>query len=321
MSEVTVTDIPCMSKAEAEAFNQQQVDKGYNHKIINVDTDAILICKPDGSDWTKDEQNLFIQELNAQFPDKINFDHDGYYESVLVIASKNYALLEKGSTKVKTKGSSIRDQKKEPALREMINKIIDAFIFDKQDEVPAIYESYVKEVMNITDISRWAQKKGVTEAITNCEGYEKYSKEELKAKGIRANETNVWDAIKHEEIIQQGDKFMLYPGVLGFEDITTSKTLKSGVVKETTKRTYTYGLQQVKLWDAKNPNHDKEQLLQRVYKTLEIFETILDLNQFTNYSLVKNYKLLVGEETKHPATPVEWTDEQRIGVNREIKKD
>lgn len=277
---------------------EQAIEAGepkYDFTICNVDTDSILINKPDGGEWSDEEQAAFINELNNQFPDKINFDNDGYYESVLVIKSKNYALLKKGDDKIKTKGSSIRDQKKEPALKEMIDKIIAAYIYDKSNEVPAIYESYVQEVMNVQDITRWCQKKGVTEAVTNCEGYEKYSKEELKIKGIRANETNIWDAIKNEEIIQQGDKFLLYAGVLSYEDVVTVKELKKGP-KTTTKRVYTYGLQQGKQWDAANPNHDKEQFLKRVYDTLCIFETILDIESFTNYSLVKNYKLLTGEK-------------------------
>jgi hypothetical protein len=273
------------------------MEDNYNFTIINVDTDAILFCKPDGSELTDDEQDSFIEELNAQFPDKIKFDHDGYYESVLVIKTKNYALLKKGDTEVKLKGSSIRDQKKEPALKEMLIKIIDAYIFNKQETVPAIYESYVQEVMNIKDIGRWAQKKGITEAVTNCEGYEKYSKEELAEKGIRANETNIWDAVKNEEIIQQGDKFQLYPGIIGFEDISTTKELKKGP-KTTVKRVYTYGLQQIKCWDAEKPNHDKEQLLKRVYDTLKIFKTILDIEQFKNYSLQKNYKTLTGDKSE-----------------------
>lgn len=282
----------------------------YDFTIINVDTDSILFCKPDGSELTDDEQDSFIEELNAQFPDKIKFDHDGYYESVLVIKTKNYALLKKGDTEVKLKGSSIRDQKKEPALKEMLIKIIDAYIFNKQETVPAIYESYVQEVMNIKDIGRWSQKKGVTEAVTNCEGAVLVLEEVISPEGkktekkvyykkgkptdIRTNEMVVWDAIKNEEIIQQGDKFQLYPGILGFEDISTTKELKKGP-KTTVKRVYTYGLQQLKCWDAEKPNHDKEQLLKRVYDTLKIFKTILDIEQFKNYSLQKNYKLLIGE--------------------------
>lgn len=285
--------------------------ENYNYKMIGCDTDSIIVNKADGSEWSDQERTKYLNDLNNQFPDKINFDDDGYYESILIIKSKNYALLEKGKDKIKLKGSSIRDQKKEPALKEMLVKIIEAYIYDKSHLVPEIYESYVKEVLNITDISRWAQKKGVTEAITNCEGYELVIEKVVNPQGkftdkkvyykkgkptdIRTNEIVVWDAIKDEEIIQQGDKFYLYPAILSFEDVTTTKTLKSGKEKSTTKRTYTYGLQQIKKWDAVVPNHDKEQLLKRTYDTLCIFDTILDMEQFKNYSLQKNYKLLIGE--------------------------
>lgn len=287
--------------------------ENYNYKMIGCDTDSIIVNKVDGSEWSDQERTKYLNDLNNQFPDKINFDDDGYYESILIIKSKNYALLEKGKDKIKLKGSSIRDQKKEPALKEMLVKIIEAYIYDKSHLVPEIYESYVKEVMNLTNISRWAQKKGVTEAITNCEGASLVIEQVTNPQGklvdkkvyykkgkptdIRTNEIVVWDAIKDEEIIQQGDKFYLYPAVISYEDITTSKTLKSGKVKETTKRHYVYGLQQVKKWDESTQNHDKEQLLKRVYDTMCIFETILDIEQYKNYSLGKNYKLLTGENT------------------------
>lgn len=76
-----------------------------NNVIVNCDTDSIMISKHDGANWSKEEQEKFLQELNAQFPEKIRFEHDGYYDSVVVIKSKNYALLPEGSNKIKTKGS------------------------------------------------------------------------------------------------------------------------------------------------------------------------------------------------------------------------
>ncbi len=265
--------------------------KTHNNTIINVDTDAILICKPDQSVWTKDVQKAFLDELNAQFPEKIKFDHDGIYDAVLVAGSKNYALLSEGATKVKLKGSAFRDQKKEPALREMINKIIDAFMFEKRDQIPLIYASYVAEIMTLSDISRWSKKITVTEAVLRCEGHETLTDAQLTSKGIRANESNVWDAIKDEELIQSGDKAYIFSAIMG-QRIET-KTYKNGKTKD--KVITDYGLLQSKFWDGNN--HDKEHLLQRLYNTLEIFDAVLDISQFKNFALVKNYKTLTNPQT------------------------
>lgn len=272
--------------------------------IINVDTDSILICKEDQSKWGKEEQELFLESLNKQFPEKINFEHDGIFESVLVVSSKNYALLPEGKDKIKIKGSSLRDQKREPAIKEMIDAIIKAFIYDKKDTINSIYEKYVDEVMNLKDINRWSSKKTVTEAVLKCQGYEKYTKEQLKSKGIRANETSVWDAIKGEALVQSGDKVYVYPAILGesIKQHTQAEIDKAQLdgkkLRPRTKPTPDYGLRQPKQWNGEN--HDKEHLLKRLYNTMEIFESVLPNmeEEFKNYALVKNYKLLLDRQTK-----------------------
>ena len=66
-------------------------------------------------------------------------------------------------------------------------------------------------------------------------------------------------------------------------------TLKNGKVKE--KVIKSVGLKCVE--DCSN-DVDSEKLIERVYATLDIFKTILDMNQFIDYSLVKN-KHLLGE--------------------------
>lgn len=275
----------------------------YKNILIGCDTDSILICKPDQTYWSKEEQERFLNALNSQFPEKIKFEHDGVYTSVLIVASKNYALLPEGETKIKIKGSSLKDQKREPAIKEMIDRIIKAFIERKEDTVPAIYQEYVNEVLDIKDITRWCSKKTVTEAVLNCNGYEKYTKEELKEKGIRANETSVWDAIKNEELVSSGDKIYVYPAILGQSEKQVPLSPKQVEAKakgeeviRKMKISPDYGLRQPKYW---NKDEDKEHLLKRLYSTIEIFSSVLDIKSFKNYSLVKNYKELLDNYTKN----------------------
>lgn len=268
-----------------------------NNVIVNADTDSIMIARPDGSPWTKEDQQAFLDSLNAQFPEKISFAHDGYYDKVLVVASKNYALLlnkdfakkkdlnADGTLKLKTKGSSIRDQKKEPAMREMMDKIIEAMIYDRQDTLMDIYKTYVAEALNVQDINRWSQKKSLSDSILKCKGYtEKDMKSKENPDGLRKNETVVWDAIANEEGMQQGDKFYIYPVILETKIITSrmGKPNKNGISRplKDQKEVIT-GLKLSKYWKQ---DQDVEKLINRCYDTLEIFEEVLDTAPFLEYT-------------------------------------
>jgi DNA polymerase elongation subunit (family B) len=251
----------------------------YNFIIVNADTDSIMVSKPDGNEFTNEEQEALIKELNDMFPEHINWDEDGYFDRVVVIKAKNYALKESGSDKVKLKGSSIKDQKKEPALREMMDKMIDAMIFDKQDTLVSIYTEYIKEAIHVQDIRRWCQKKTITESVMDC-GNPKNK--------VRKNEKDVWDAIKNLSGIQQGDKAYVYPVVLGENIIPggvsekTGKPLKDKVEEIT-------GLRLDSDWTG---DHDVDKLIDRVYKTVCIFKSVLNMEQFIDYSKKKNKPLL-----------------------------
>jgi DNA polymerase elongation subunit (family B) len=256
-----------------------------NNILINCDTDSIMIAKHDGSPWSKEEQKLFLDSLNSQFPDKIRFEHDGVFSKVIVVKSKNYILLPEGEQKCKLKGSSIKDQKKEPALREMLEKLIDALLYDRQDTLVDIYHSYIKEAMNVQDIKRWSQKKTLTESILDCKGW---TESDIESKELRKNECDVWDAIKNEEGTQQGDKIYVYPLILGQKIIPGGISEKTGKpLKDKVKEIN--GLRLIKYW---NNDHDIEKLLERIYATVCIFQSIIDINQFIDYNSKKNKHLL-----------------------------
>ena len=257
--------------------------------LVNADTDSIMIAKPDGSPWSKEEQEKFLQVLNEQFPEKIRFEHDGIFTKVIVVKSKNYILLPENEKKFKLKGSSIKDQKKEPAMKEMMEKFIGCMLQDNftQNDLINIYHSYIKEALNVKDISRWAKKINISEKVLACQGYEELTPEKLKQKGIRANETSIWDAVKNEEGVQQGDKYYVYPAIL--ESRLEIKEFKNGRRDE--KQILTTGLKMTKYWTG---DHNPDQLVKRVYDTVSIFETILDMEQFVDYTLKKNKILLEG---------------------------
>ncbi len=269
--------------------------KSHNFIIAPCDTDSISFCKADMSPFTKEELESLLAEINDLSPEFMDWSDDGYYHTCIALKAKNYVLYdpteEDPKDKKKVKGSAFKSSKLEPALKEFMAEIIDGMIHDQ--DLIAIYEKYVLEIMNIEDIKRWSQKKSLTEPILKCEGYEQYTKEELKAMGTRANESNVWDAIKMEEGMQQGDKFYVFPAITGSS--VESKTLKNGTIKE--KTIYEYGLLQPKCWDK--TNHDKEHLLKRLYSTIDIFSDVMNISGFKNYSLVKNYKQLLDKCPKN----------------------
>jgi len=150
-----------------------------------------MVAKPDGSPFSLEEQQKLLTELNSQFPAKIRWEPDGYFQRVVILKAKNYILYD-GKT-IKTKGSSIRDGKREPALRQFINDLIEALVHQNTNYVE-IYEKYAKEICNITDIHRWKTKKTITEKVLNPE---------------RTNEQKVKDALGSAEY-SEGDKAHFY---------------------------------------------------------------------------------------------------------------
>lgn len=238
-----------------------------------VDTDSVSFCKKDMSPFTEEEQNQLISEINSYMPDLIKYAHDGYFKTVVVLKAKNYILYD--GDKIKLKGSAIKDQKKEPALREMLDKMIAVIIDGKENELVDIYKQYIKEAYNPKDIKRWCAKKTVTKPVMNCADNPE----------ARLNERKIYEAVKNISGLQEGDKVYVYPCI--YNKQVEIKTLKNGKIKE--KITCTTGLKVFEDW---NGDHDSDKLIDRVVATVDIFSTILDSNQFVDYTLVKNKQLL-----------------------------
>lgn len=243
-----------------------------NFKLVNCDTDSIMFCKEDMSEIPDDIQNLHIKDLNSLYPETIRFEHDGYYHTVICLKAKNYVLYD--GKKIKLKGSGIKDQKKEPALREMLNKLIEDLIFENGNSIKNIYSNYINEALSPQDIKRWCQKKTLTKSVLQ-------SATDPEA---RKNERVVWEAIQNKSF-QEGDKFYVYPAILHRKTETTE--LKNGNKKH--KEILTTGL---KTHDDWSNDHDSIKLVERVYDTVLILKNVVDKNLFINYSLKRNQSLL-----------------------------
>ena len=241
-----------------------------NFSIVNCDTDSISFTA--NKELGTDQRVDLLKELNSLYPSSIRFEDDGYYKCVLVLKAKNYVLFD--GEKMKLKGSSIKDQKKEKALSEMLNLMLKDIIHNEGKDLIGIYNNYVKEALKPRDIKRWAQKKTITKAILNCGSNTE----------VRKNEKDVYDAIKNKPV-QEGDKIYVYPAIL--DKKVETKVYKNGKVKE--KIVYETGLKIVEDWSE---DHSSDKLVKRVVDTVEILANIVDLGKFIDYTIKKNHDLL-----------------------------
>lgn len=164
----------------------------HQFQIVNADTDSVSFSKSDGSLFSLEERKLLVTEINNISPEFMKWADDGYYNKVIILKAKNY-ILQKEDGKVTYKGSSLKDQKTEIALKEFKYEIIDAILSEKFN-YQEIYIKYIKESLCIKDIKRWSSKKTISEKT--------YSSE-------RTNETKVKDAIAGTEY-KEGDRIWVY---------------------------------------------------------------------------------------------------------------
>ena len=134
-----------------------------------------------------------------------------------------------------------------------------------QKKIITIFEEYIKEANNIKNINRWTTKKSISAKVLNPQ---------------RANEQKILDAVSHLNP-REGDKYHLYQAVDGQKQAmlkgepVTYANGEPKMVKNTI----------LKVADNWTNDHDAEHYTQRVYKTLQILENILDLELFTKYHL------------------------------------
>ena len=216
-----------------------------NFKIVNADTDSISFTKSDESEFTNDDREIILKEINSLYPSTIRFEDDGLYKCVIVFKAKNYVLFD--GIKIKTKGSAIKATTKEPALREFINNIISSIIAGR-DDYYNIYQTYVKEAFDIKDIKRWVSRKTISEKTLNPQ---------------RTNEQKVFDIIQDSNFTE-GDRIYCF--------FKSDGTLA--------------------LAENFDGNYDKDKMLEKLYKTSEIFDTVLPEGIFINYKLKRNKKAL-----------------------------
>lgn len=172
---------------------ERKVEMNHNFQLVNLDTDSISFTD-NGRNLSKEERFSLLNEINAQMPEYIKFEDDGYFSKVIVLRVKNYVLYD--GKKITIKGSALKDAKSPKAIKEFQRKIVDSMLYDKND-YSQIYNEYVKEIWNISSkdgIQRWSKK---------------YTISDKTLKSERTNETKVVDAIASTEYVE-GDRVYLF---------------------------------------------------------------------------------------------------------------
>lgn len=235
-----------------------QIKYQHDFLIAPSDTDSISFCKRDMTGFTPEELKSLLGEINEQSPEKVLWEDDGYYDTIIALKAKNYILYDpnakKGKKQLTIKGSALKGSTKSEALKEFIKRVIDTMVYTKEIEkinpsLQDVYNQYVGEIMKIKEIKRWSARKTLSSTMI---------------KSTRTNETKVMDAIKGSDY-REGDRFHVY--YKPDDSLSLSENF-DGV-------------------------YNKPRLLENLYDTITIFDKVLPVKQlFTNYSLKRTYKLL-----------------------------
>lgn len=231
--------------------------------IVNADTDSISFRKKDSSEFSKEDMDDIINEVNGIFPEMIEYEDDGYFEKIVVVKAKNYVLKEFGKDKLKYKGSSLSDPKKEPALLEMLKRIIEEVFIKEETDYRSVYDEYLAEAYNIGDINRWAIKKSITEKL--LEGNDTIKKKVLKA--LEGTEFQIGDKVFLFQDVD-GERQKVVKGELEYYTDGRPKMKANDIYRKVTNFSGTY---------------DKWHYIKRVYSTVETLVNLIDLKSIPKY--------------------------------------
>lgn len=225
--------------------------------LSNVDTDAISIAKQDLSPFSPEERQELLNELNDQFPELIKFSDDGYYDSFIVVASKNYVLANMShpnpKKRIQIKGASLKATRGELYLKEFIHGVLHILLDENftHDQIIDLYNKAARDCVTLKDMSRHSKKVSITEKLL---------------KGDDLNALKVKLALKGVNY-QQGDKFRMF--YLENENLCLEGNF--------------------------NGEYCKRTLLSKLFATTKIFKNILPEIEFINHSLLANYYPFIGE--------------------------
>jgi len=294
-----------------------KVCEGKGYDLVNTDTDSFSMTN--GEKPTKETFQELLDDLNSLYSDMIVWEDDGLFDKVIVVAAKNYVLVRDG--KVKYKGSSLTDQKKEPILIQFQHDLIDILLTDfkykilvREEALLECFNRYCKKALDIKDINKWVTKKTVTDkmvsgsTVAGAKAYDACLEaiEKDVIKGVQEGDKIwVYQYIKDEkvqQVIKDEPQFCKYTKkeyeALGLEKKPQTESCEH---KETLfcnkcnphlyypKMIEQSGLRFPELFDG---TYDKWHYVKRVYATLDTLSNIIDMAKYPKYHNKAQRKLL-----------------------------
>ena len=238
-----------------------------NFLVPIIDTDSLTVCKPDGSPFSEEEIKRLTKELNEISYEHINWDLEFYIPSVIAVKSKNY-ILHDPEKKYLKKGLVIKGASLKASNKEIYLKDFINSVINLLIQ-PEYHSSQVVELYEKTA----KECLGVTD-MTRFAFKKSYT--EAVMKGMGTAELKARLALKYKQGVQQGDKFRMF--YLPNKELCLDENFKGEYCRAT--------------------------LLKKLYATVKVFSTIIDINLFTNYSLQTNYYPFIGEEKPKRAKKV-----------------
>lgn len=234
----------------------------HNFILTNADTDSISFCKEDQSPIDKEEQKALLNEINSLMDDGISFANDGFFETMIVFKAKNYILYDPTNKdpkkQTKTKGSSLKGTTLEPVFKRFLDDSIQSILTknDYKEQILNNYKALAFEcIKESIDITQFCFRKGLTS-------------KSLDSKTTNTTALKIQAALEQDEDNEDGYEVMDRVFMYFDKDMN------------------------LKLTKFYNNDHNKEKMLEKLYKTGLRLECILGKGFFLNYSLKKNYKLL-----------------------------
>jgi DNA polymerase elongation subunit (family B) len=216
-------------------------------------------CDTDSISFCKPDMSEFTEKEQNDLLEEIN----SYMPELIRFSHDGYYkscvalkaknyVLKDFSGKVKLKGSALKPPNREPALKEVMEQSL------------TILSDYSKEESCVKIKVLYNQYVKEAMAVQDISRWSfKKSITERVLNSERANETKVLDALEGEEF-QEGDKRFFYykeDGTLG-------------------------------LREQFDGNYDKKRLLEKLFKTTQIFSTVIPKDTFLNYKLKRNEQAL-----------------------------
>jgi DNA polymerase, archaea type len=129
---------------------------------IEIDTDGVYF-KPPESVREEHEEEEFVAQVGSALPAGINLAHDGSYQGMISLRTKNYVLLTRDG-RLLMKGSSLRSRRDEGVLRRFLREAARVFILESPD---AAREKYLRIATEIIERRLGPDEVYRTESITD----------------------------------------------------------------------------------------------------------------------------------------------------------